>query len=199
MTARTKALALAFFTVGYNLAEGVVAITGTVLSGSITLLGFGLDSFVESLSGVVIIWRFWKFDVSQESEEFEQVEEKAARLIAFTFFILGGYIVLDAGWALYQRETPAPSVIGIVLGAVSLIIMPVLFVLKYRLGKAIGSRSLVADSKETLACVLLSVALFVGLGAHYIWGLWWIDPVAAIVIAVLIIREGFETLGESRD
>ncbi len=169
---------------------------GATLSGSNALLGFGLDSFVESLSGMMMVWRFWKFDPAADEEEFEQVEERAARLVAFSFFVLGGYIILDAGYALYQQEAPETSLIGIGLAIASIIVMPLLFVLKYRLGKAIGSRSLVADSKETLACLMLSVALLIGLGTFYIWRLWWIDSVAALVIAVLIIREGFETLEE---
>lgn len=169
---------------------------GAALSGSNALLGFGLDSFVESLSGMVMVWRFWKFDPAADEEEFEKIERRAARLVGYSFFVLGGYVVLDAGYALYQQEAGETSLIGIGLAIASIIVMPLLFLLKYRLGKAIGSRSLVADSKETLACLMLSVALLIGLGAFYIWRLWWIDSVAALVIAMLIIREGFETLEE---
>lgn len=196
---RTQALALAFFTVGYNLAEGALAIIGSSLSGSIALLGFGLDSFVESLSGSVMVWRFWKYDPAADPEEFEQIEKKASRLVAYSFFALGGYVAVDAGRALYRREVPETSIIGIVLGIASLIVMPVLFRAKYRLGRSLGSRSLVADSKETLACLLLSVALLIGLGAHLLWGWWWMDSVAALVIALLIAREGFATLRDSRE
>lgn len=198
-TNRTAALALSFFTVGYNLAEAAVAIVGSSLSGSTALWGFGLDSVVESLSGTVMVWRFWKFGLDSESEDFERIERRAARLVAWTFFILGGYIVLDAGYALLRREAPETSLIGILLAIASLIVMPVLFLLKYRLGKSIGSRSLVADSKETLACMLLSAALLLGLGAHAIWNWWWIDSAAALVIALLIFREGVETYRESRE
>lgn len=172
---------------------------GAALSGSNALLGFGLDSFVESLSGMVMVWRFWKFDPAADEEEFAKIERRAARLVGYSFFVLGGCVVLDAGYALYQQESPETSLIGIGLAIASIIVMPVLFLLKYRFGKAIGSRSLVADSKETLACLMLSVALLIGLGAFYIWRLWWIDSVAALVIAVLIIREGFETLEESEE
>lgn len=196
---KSKALGLSFFTVGYNLVEGIVAMIGAAMSGSNALLGFGLDSFVESLSGMVMIWRFWKFDPDADEEEFEKVEQRAARLVAYTFFALGGYVIIDAGYALYTQEAPETSLIGIILAIASIIVMPVLFLLKYRLGKSIGSRSLVADSKETLACLILSVALLIGLGAQYIWSQWWIDPVAALVIAVLIVREGFETLEESNE
>lgn len=169
------------------------------LSGSTALLGFGLDSFVESLSGMVMVWRFWKFDPDADEEEFEQIERKASRLVAYSFFVLGGYVIFEAGHALYSQETPESSIIGIGLAIASLAVMPVLFYLKYRLGRSIGSRSLVADSKETLACLLLSVALLLGLGAYSIWRLWWIDSVAALVIAALILREGVETFRESRE
>jgi divalent metal cation (Fe/Co/Zn/Cd) transporter len=107
--------------------------------------------------------------------------------------------VFEAGHALYIQEAPETSIIGIALAIASLVIMPVLFYLKYRLGKSIGSKSLVADSKETLACVLLSIALLLGLGAYYVWQLWWIDSVAALVIAALILRECYETFQESRE
>ncbi|MBD3676115.1 MAG: cation diffusion facilitator family transporter [Planctomycetaceae bacterium] len=198
-TKRSQALALALFTVFYNLLEGAVAIFGASTSGSQALLGFGLDSFIESLSGMVIIWRFWKFAPDEETEDFERVEQRAERLVGYTFFILGAYISFDAGAALLWQQAPETSLIGIALAAVSVLVMPVLFLLKFRLGQKIQSRSLIADSKETLACVFLSVALLIGLGAHYLWGLWWLDPVTALIIAVLIVREGFETLGESAD
>ena len=172
---------------------------GAAISGSNALLGFGLDSFVESLSGMVMVWRFWSFDLDANDEDFERVEQRASRLIAYTFFVLGAYVIVDAGYALYTQEAPETSLLGIGLAIASVIVMPVLFFLKIRLGKAIGSRSLVADSKETLACLLLSVALLVGLSTFYIWRQWWIDPVAALIIAILILREGFETLEEGTD
>jgi len=192
-----RALALSVFTVLYNALECVVAIFGASTSGSNALFGFGLDSLIESLSGMVMIWRFWRFAPDDDTEQFERVEHHAARLVAYSFFILSAYIVIDSGSALLQRKVPETSLIGIGLAIASTIVMPVLFLLKYRLGKSIGSRSLVADSKETLACVLLSIALLLGLGAHYLWGFWWLDSVTALVIAILIVREGFETLEES--
>lgn len=196
---RRHALALAVFTVVYNVIEGVVAMIGATASGSTALLGFGLDSFVESLSGSVMVWRFWKYDPAGDEEEFEQIERRAARLVAYSFFALGLYVVFESGHALWMQEAPETSIIGIALAIASLLVIPVLFILKYRLGKSIGSRSLVADSKETLACVLLSVALLVGLGAYSIWKVWWIDSAAALVIAALIFREGVETFRESRE
>lgn len=196
---RKQALALSLFTVVYNLGEGVVAMFATSLSGSTALLGFGLDSFVESLSGMVMVWRFWKFDPDADEGEFEEIEQRASRLVAYSFFGLGGYVAFEAGHALYSHDVPETSVIGIALAIASVILMPVLFALKYRLGKSIGSRSLVADSKETLACVLLSIALLLGLGAYSIWQVWWLDSAAALVIAALILREGIETYRESKE
>lgn len=121
MNSRTKALALSVFTVGYNLAEGGVAMLGASLSGSTALWGFGLDSFIESLSGLVMIWRFWKFDLTEDSEEFERGEQRASGLVALTFFVLGGYAILDAGLSLTQHEAPQTSLIGIGLAVASLI------------------------------------------------------------------------------
>jgi divalent metal cation (Fe/Co/Zn/Cd) transporter len=194
---KRKALALSIFTVAYNLVEGGIAIAGASRSGSTALWGFGLDSFIESLSGCVIVWRFWKYQPQADEEEFEQIDQTATRLVAYTFFILGAYISLEAISAVYTQETPATSLIGIGLAIASLIVMPILFVLKFRLGKAIGSQSLIADSKETLACMSLSVALLIGLGAFYIWRLWWIDSACSLIIAALVFKEGYKTFQES--
>lgn len=196
---RLKALALSFFTVGYNVLEGLVAVIAGTMAGSSALLGFGLDSFVESLSGTVMIWRFWKYGPEADEEEVAKAEHKAIRLVGYTFYILGAYIVFDSTRSLVEQEEPEKSVVGVVLAILSLIVMPVLFYLKYRLGKSIGSESLVADSKETLACMLLSVALLVGLGLNYLWRIWWADSVAALVIAALVFKEGSATLRECRE
>jgi len=191
-----KALLLAVFTVGYNLAEGVVSLVAARMADSQALFGFGLDSFVESLSGCVIIWRFWKYGPAADEDQHARAERTAIRLVGYSFLVLGGYVLFDALWALYRQETPQASLLGIAIAVASIIVMPVLFLLKYRLGKSMGSRSLMADAKETLACMLLSVALLVGLVGFYIWRIWWIDPAVAIIIAILILREGRETLAE---
>ncbi len=194
-----QALGLSLFTVAYNLAEGGIAIFAAQQSGSHALLGFGLDSFIESLSGSVMIWRFWRFAVDDQAEAFERVERRAARLVAYSFFALGAYVVVDAGLALIRQEAPATSRIGLLLAVASLLVMPLLFLAKYRIARRIGSRSLIADAKETLACLLLSIALLIGLGANFLWQLWWIDSAAALVIAALVIHEGWETLEEAEE
>lgn len=197
-TPQQKALALSFFTVGYNVIEGIVSVVAALIAGSTALLSFGLDSFVESLSGSIMIWRFWKYGIDAEEDEVAKAEKTATRLVGYTFFIFGGYVVFDACKALYLQKEPESSIIGIVIAVVSLIVMPVLFYSKFKLGKSIGSTSLVADSKETLACSLLSVVLLVGLGVYYIWQIWWVDAVAALGIAGFMFKEGYETLEEAK-
>lgn len=192
-----KALYLSIFTVGYNILEGLVSIIVGYLAGSVALVGFGLDSFVESLSGGIIIWRFEKHGKISEVEE-EKAEAKAARFVAYSFFVFGAYVLFESIKKLIFREVPEPSLLGIIIAIVSLVVMPVLFYMKNRIGKSLGSRSLVADSKQTLACVYLSAALLLGLGLNYLFGLWWADPTAGLVIVVFLIKEGYETLREEQ-
>ena len=188
-----KALILSYFTVGYNVIEFIISIIAGVLSGSIALIGFGLDSLVESLSGGIMIWRFSKHGKISEKEE-AIIEGRAEKLVGYTFLILAGYLLYESISKLINEEIPEPSLLGIIIAILSLIIMPILFYKKYQIGKAINSRSLIADSKETLACCLLSVALLIGLGANYLFGFWQADPIVGILISVFLTREGLETL-----
>ena len=190
-----KALMLSYITVGYNIIEGVVSLIAGALAGSIALTGFGLDSFVESLSGVIMIWRLRHRD-SVDEEAKERMEKRALRLIGATFFIFGGYVLYESVRKLYLAEIPEPSVFGIIIALVSLIAMPVLFMQKYRIGTTLGLKSLIADSKETLACVFLSASLLVGLSLNYFWKLWWADPVIGLVIVSSLVREGIEVFGD---
>jgi cation diffusion facilitator family transporter len=193
-----RALLLSYFTVGYNILEGVASIIAGLLAGSIALVGFGLDSFVESLSGGIMLWRFgWAASKSKEEEE--RIERKATRLVAYTFFILGAYVLYESVKKLWLREVPEPSPVGVIIAIASIIVMPVLFYLKYQTGKLLKSTSLIADSKETLACLFLSVALLVGLGLNYAFGLWQADPVVGLVIVVFLTREGYEILTEKEE
>lgn len=194
-TLHRRALALSYFTVGYNVVEGLVSILAGVLAGSIALIGFGLDSFVESLSGGVMVWRFRMHGRVSEEEE-ERIEARATKLVGYTFVLLGCYVLYESGSKLLRQEMPAPSLLGIIIAVVSLIVMPGLSLLKLRTGQAVGSRSLIADSRETLACAWLSVGLLVGLGLNYLFRLWWADPVAALLIVAFLFREGYETLTE---
>ena len=194
-----KALLLSYFTVGYNVVEGVVSIIAGALAGSIALIGFGLDSFVESLSGGVMIWRFRKRGKLSKEEE-ENIERKATKLVGYTFFVLAIYVLYESINKLVFQETPAPSLLGIIIAIVSLIVMPILFYHKYKTGNALSSRSLVADSKETLACIFLSLALLIGLGANYLFGYWQADPIVGIIVVIFLVWEGYETIwGEELD
>lgn len=188
---RKRALLLSVGTVGYNLIEGVAAVTVGLITNSSALFSFGLDSFTESLSGSVMIWRFGK--ERSEAEE-ERVEQKAQKLVAYTFFILGAFVLYDAVSQLLAHEEPDKSLFGIVVAVLSLIIMPALMLAKYKTGKLLKSKSLIADSKQTLACVIMSVTLLLGVGLNYFFGLWWADPVAAIAIAAMLFYEGKEAL-----
>lgn len=188
-----KALLLSYFTLVYNFLEGLISVAFGILSGSIALVGFGLDSFIESLSGGVMVWRF--FDSNNIShDDGEKKEAIAIKLVAYSFFVFGIYVLYESVKKLYFVEIPDPSLIGIVIAIISIIVMPVLYYLKNNTGRAIGSISLVADSKQTLACVFLSFALLVGLGLNYIYGLWWSDPVVGLLISAYLFIEGYKTL-----
>lgn len=192
-----RALQLEYFTVGYNIAEGIISVLLGMLAGSIALVGFGLDSAVESASGMVLIWRLSSHGRVTEAEE-ERIERRAVKLVGGSLFLLGAYVLFESVKKLYLKEAPDPSLGGIILAVVSLIVMPALALYKHRIARTINSRSLAADSKQTLICSLLSAALLVGLGLNYLYGLWWADPVAALVIVVFIFREGVEAMREEK-
>jgi cation diffusion facilitator family transporter len=190
-----RGLYLEYITVAYNILEAVAAIVFGGMSSSIALVGFGLDSVVESLSGLVLIWRLRQHGkISPELEE--KIEHRATRFVAITFFVLGAYVAYESINKLLSAEIPEPSLPGIIIAIVSLIAMPFLAWLKYRTGKQINSRALVADSKETIVCAFLSVALLLGLGLNYLFGFWQADPIAGILIVIFLVREGWELWNE---
>jgi len=191
-----KGLRLEYFTVGYNVLEAVASIFFGSVAGSIALVGFGLDSIVESLSGLVLIWRLRQHGRISKAAE-ERIERKATRFVAVTFFILGSYVLFESVKKLTFAEVPAPSLPGIIIAIVSLVVMPLLTWQKYKTGKQIESRALVADSKETLACAFLSLALLSGLGTNYLFGFWQADPIAGVIIVAFLFREGWENWKES--
>jgi divalent metal cation (Fe/Co/Zn/Cd) transporter len=192
-----RALLLSYLTVGYNVVECLLALLVGYLAASIALVGFGLDSFVESLSGGVMIWRFRHGPGLDPAEEARR-ERRAVRLVGWTFLVLAAYVLYESAKKLYFQKPPGPSPLGIIIALVSLIVMPVLFYLKYHTGKSLGSPSLMADSKQTLACAWLSLALLIGLGLNYVWGIWQADPVIGLVIVVFLGRGGYHTLREEK-
>ncbi|MBI5642333.1 MAG: cation transporter [Deltaproteobacteria bacterium] len=191
-----KALYLEYVTVGYNVLEGIFSIAAGYRAGSIALVGFGFDSAVESISGGIIIWRLARHGRISKEEE-ERVESRATKFVGISFFLLGAYVLFESIKKLYFLEEPLPTLFGIVIAISSIVTMPALSYSKYKTAKKMGSKSLEADSKETLVCALLSIALVVGLGLNYLYGIWWADPVAALVIVFFIVKEGIAiTWGE---
>ena len=191
-----KGLRLEYFTVSYNIVEATLSIVFGRIAGSIALIGFGLDAIVESLSGLFLIWRLSQHGrISRAAEE--RIEKRATRFVAVTFFILGLYVLFESIKKLVLAEVAEPSLPGMIIAAVSLTVMPIMAWQKNKTGKQINSRALVADSKETLACAFLSVALLLGLGTNYLWGSWQADPVVGIIIVAFLFREGWRTWQET--
>jgi cation diffusion facilitator family transporter len=192
-----RARRLSYFTVAYNLLEGLVSVVAGALAGSVALVGFGLDSFVESLSGGVMIWRF-RIGATRSHEAAERAERTALYLVGYTFYVLGLYVAYESVTTLLRRRPPEVSALGIAIMLVSLIVMPVLFWAKQRTGRALNSRSLVADSRQTLACVLLSLAVLAGLLTNAIFGFWQADPILGLLIAGYLLWEGRTTIREGK-
>lgn len=197
MDAHKKALVSEYFTVGWNVVEGIVAVAAGVTAGSIALIGFGLDSYIEVASGAVLIWRLRKHGFGDEEEE--QAEKRAILFVGATFLLLAVYVLYESAKKLYFHEHPQESLIGIILAAVSLVAMPLLAWYKNKIAEEIHSRALRADALETLACSYLSLTLLLGLGANALFGWWWADPVAALAMIYFLVREGLEAIEEGRE
>ena len=181
LTRRIRMLGAA--TISYNVIEAAVALTAGAHASSTALIGFGLDSVVEVSSAAAVAWQFSKPD--------HEAREKAAlRVIALSFFALAAYVSVESVRALSGYAEPRPSIVGIVLAAVSLVVMPLLSWAQRRTGRELGSRSAVADSKQTLLCTYLSAVLLVGLGLNSLFGWSWADPIAGLIIAVIAAKEG---------
>jgi cation diffusion facilitator family transporter len=196
-----RGLLLEYLTVGWNLLEGVIAIAAGLASGSVALVAFGVDSFVETISGVVLIWRLRTEERGHlDDQALERVERRAELLVGAAFMVLAAYVAFESVRTLVAAEAPDASPVGIVLTAVSIGVMLWLAKAKRETGEALGSRALIADSKQTRACWYLSAVALAGLGLNALLGWWWADPVAALAIAVLLVREGWEALsGEDDD
>jgi cation diffusion facilitator family transporter len=190
-----RGLQLEYLTVGWNIAEGLIAVGAGLAAGSIALIGFGVDSFVETISGLVLIWRLSSEARGRLDEEaVERVERRAERLVGVAFLLLAAYVGLEAVRSLIGQEAPDASPVGIVLTAVSIVVMLWLARAKRRIGEALGSRALIADSRQTAACWYLSLVALTGLALNAALGWWWADPLAALGIVVLLVREGIEAL-----
>lgn len=180
-----RAKLLAGFSVTYNVIEGIIAITAGAAAGSIALVGFGLDSFVEVSSGLIILWQF-------SHKIPEQREQQALRLLACSFFALAAYVGFESLRGLIFGTDAKPSDVGIGLAIASLIIMPFISFAQRRTGRALGSNAVVADGTQTLLCTYLSAVLLLGLVLNATLGWSWADPIAGLIIAVVAVREGIE-------
>lgn len=179
---------LEYLTLGWNMIEAVVAVGAGLFAGSIALVGFGADSVIESLSGAALLWRL------QSHEADERREQIALKLVGISFLVLAAYVAFEAGKTLLNAEVPAASPVGIALAIGSLIVMPLLARAKRRVAARLESSALVADSHQTDICAYLSAILLGGLVLNALWGWWWADPLAALAMVPIIVREGRNAL-----
>lgn len=182
---------LEYFTVAWNILEGLVAIVAGAIAGSISLVGFGIDSFIEVISGVSLLWRM---AVDADIQKREHNEKIALRVVGSCFLGLSIYIAYEAVLDLLRARAPEHSIPGIILACVSLIVMPVLSRAKWKVGSELGSAAMHADAKQTEFCAYLSAILLGGLVLNSLFGLWWADPIAAVIMVPIIAREGIEGL-----
>ncbi len=188
LQAARRAKALSWLSLVWMSAEGAVAITAGILAGSIALVGFGIDSAIEGFASLVIVWRF-----SGNRLLSDAAEGRAQKLVAIQFFILAPYVGFEAIQALAGSERPETSWLGMVLTATSLVGMPMLGIAKRRLAKTLGSSATHGEGAQNLLCAYLAGAVFLGLAGNALFGWWWLDPIAALAIAGIAVREGLET------
>ena len=182
---------LEFFTVAWNALEGLVAVVAGAIAGSISLVGFGIDSFIEVTSGSVLLWRM---SVDADMHRRDLNEKRALRIVGVCFLLLASYIAYESALDLWSRRAPEHSIPGIILACVSLVVMPLLSRAKRKVGRALGSAAMHADAKQTEFCTYLSAILLAGLLLNTLFGLWWADPVAAFIMVPIIAKEGIEGL-----
>jgi divalent metal cation (Fe/Co/Zn/Cd) transporter len=173
------------FTISYNVLEGVIAVSAGAAASSAALIAFGLDSFIEVLSAVAVAWQFTRKDP-------ERWEKPTVRAIGIAFFALAAYVTVDAILALVGVEPVGHSPLGIAIAVASLVAMPALAWFQFRTGRELGSKSVQADAKQLLLCIYLSGTVLIGLLLNSLFGWWWADSIAALVVAALAVREGIE-------
>lgn len=180
---------LEYFTIAWNAVEGLVAVASGLIAGSIALVGFGLDSFIEVTSGLALLWRM---SVDADVHRRELNERRALRIVGACFLLLAAYIAYESASDLYSKTAPEHSLLGIILACLSLVVMPLLSRAKRRVGNALGSAAMHADAKQTEFCTYLSAILLLGLLLNATFRLWWADPVAGLVMVPIIANEGVQ-------
>jgi divalent metal cation (Fe/Co/Zn/Cd) transporter len=182
---------LEYFTVAWNALEGLVAVVAGAIAGSVSLVGFGIDSFIEVTSGSVLLWRM---SVDADVHRRERNERRSMQIVGWCFLCLAGYIIHESATNLWSKRAPEHSVPGIVLACVSIVVMPLLSRAKRRVGRSLGSRAMHADAKQTELCTYLAGVLLAGLLLNALFGLWWADPAAALVMVPFIAKDGLDGL-----
>ena len=182
---------LEYFTVVWNSLEGLVAIVSGLIAGSISLMGFGVDSLIEVTSGGAVLWRM---RAESDRQRREKIERTTLRIVGGCFVALALYVTYEGSSKLIFREVPERSIVGIVLAVVSLTAMPILARAKRRVSKELSSAAMAADAKQTDFCAYLSAILLTGLLLNALFGMWWADPVGGLAMVPLIAREGFRAL-----
>jgi divalent metal cation (Fe/Co/Zn/Cd) transporter len=187
-----RALGLEYLTVGWNIVEGILSVAFALAAGSIALLGFGIDSFVETTSGAVILWRLYAERRARNHEEIERLDKRAHKLVGLSLFLLAGYIAFEAAKDLITGERPDPTLAGMIITTISMVAMGWLARAKRRTAAALASRAMEADSFQTTACWWLSLITLVGIALNAALGWWWADPVAALGMTYFLVAEGRE-------
>ncbi|MGE5327218.1 MAG: cation transporter [Deltaproteobacteria bacterium] len=182
---------LEYFTLAWNVVEGLAGVGAGVMAGSISLVGFGIDSFIEVTSGGALLWRM---AADADAARREKREAIALRIVGVCFLALAVYVAFEAVADLVARKAPERSIPGIALAVASLVAMPLLARAKRRVGRKLGSAAMAADAMQTQFCTYLSATLLAGLLLNAAFGFWWADPAAALVMVPLIAREGMEAL-----
>ena len=184
---------LEYLTVGWNSLEALVSIAAGAIAGSIALVGFGLDSVIETSSGLALLWRL-NHSNERSSESRERAERISLRIVGVSFLALAAYVGFEAARDLWYKSAPEHSVPGIVIASLSLIAMPLLARAKRKVAQTLNSNALKADSRQTDICAYLSAILLGGLLLNLLLGWWWADPVAGLIMVPIIVREGVEAL-----
>jgi divalent metal cation (Fe/Co/Zn/Cd) transporter len=186
-----RGLRLNYLTIGYNALEAVLSLAAGLVAGSVALVGFGIDSVIELTASAAAQWRL---RTDRDHARRERVERQAHRLIGLSFLALAAYVAYESATALWYREQPAPSPLGVAILALSAVVMPALARAKRRVARALGSGALEADATQTSLCAYLSVIALAGVGLNAVSGWWWADSVAALAMVPIIVKEGVEGL-----
>lgn len=182
---------LEYFTIAWNSLEGLIAVAAGIIAGSVSLIGFGVDSFIEVTSGAALLWRM---SVDAEEDRRERIEKVTLRVVGICFLALAAYVAYESVSNLLEKKAPEHSLVGIIIACASLVVMPLLSRAKRRVGAQLKSAAMNADAKQSEFCTYLAAILLGGLLLNTVAGLWWADPISALIMVPIIAKEGLEGL-----